>query len=120
MRLFGKLRRSGAASIGPHEAKRLLAQGAVLLDVREPAEWAAGHAPEAVHVPLGQLLAGKAAVPADRRVVTVCRSGARSSRAAKYLSGQAVHVVNLRGGMTAWAAAGLPVVDGKGRSGTIA
>ena len=43
------------ASIGPTEASSRVDGGAVLLDVREPAEWRAGHAPKARHIPLGDL-----------------------------------------------------------------
>ena len=63
---------------------------AVLLDVRENDEWAAGHAPGAVHV--------------------VCRSGARSARVTAYLTQAGWDAVNVDGGMQAWAAAGRPMV----------
>jgi rhodanese-related sulfurtransferase len=88
---------------------------AVLLDVREPQEWQAGHAPQANHIPLGRLESRLAELPRDRQVITVCRSGRRSALAAQQLVAHGYQAVNLTGGMTAWAAAGLPVITGKGR-----
>ncbi|MFF2009562.1 rhodanese-like domain-containing protein [Streptomyces sp. NPDC058195] len=95
---------------------------AVLLDVREKTEWQAGHAPEAVHAPLTGLAAG-AALPAaaqGRPLVVICRSGQRSQRAAKLLAERGADAVDVKGGMNAWAAAGFPVIDERGNSGSIA
>jgi rhodanese-related sulfurtransferase len=89
----------------------------VLVDVRERVEWNAGHAPEAVHLPLSRLMAG-ARLPgsaAGRPVVTVCRSGHRSRQAARLLAARGVDVVDVRGGMTAWERAGLPVTGRRAR-----
>src|SRR6185437_15226311 len=86
---------------------------AVLLDVRENDEWAAGHAPAAVHVPMGQVtqrLDEIAAALPDRPVRVVCRSGARSARVTAYLRQSGWDAVNVDGGMRAWAAAGRPMV----------
>jgi rhodanese-related sulfurtransferase len=90
-----------------------LSERAVLLDVRENDEWAAGHAPEAVHVPMGQVaqrLDELAGVFADRPVPVVCRSGGRSARVTAYLKQAGWDAVNVDGGMRAWAAAGRPMV----------
>lgn len=81
----------------------------VLIDVREDDEWAAGHAGQAVHLPLGDLPVRLGEVPRDARVHVVCRSGARSARAVAFLLEQGVDAVNVDGGMRAWAAAGLPM-----------
>jgi rhodanese-related sulfurtransferase len=89
----------------------------LLLDVREDDEWQAGHAPVAAHMPLSRL--DVSAVPTARPVIAVCRSGNRSGKAAAALAQAGVDVVNMAGGMTAWAAAGLPVVDADGRPGVI-
>jgi rhodanese-related sulfurtransferase len=86
---------------------------AVLLDVREDDEWAAGHAPEAVHVPMGQVaqrLEELATAFPDRLVHVVCRSGGRSARVTAYLKAAGWDAVNVEGGMRAWAAAGRPMV----------
>ena len=62
--LQGKHGGGDRGGIGPKEADALVRGGAVLLDVREPAEWQAGHVPGAFHVPLGQLEGRLAALPA--------------------------------------------------------
>ena len=88
----------------------------VLLDVREPDEWALGRAPQAVLIPLGELPTRLSEVPADRPVVVACRSGRRSARAVAFLNEQGIDAVNLAGGMLAWHRAGRPMVhDGVGR-----
>ncbi|GAA2933224.1 rhodanese-like domain-containing protein [Kitasatospora cinereorecta] len=95
---------------------------AVLLDVREAPEWKAGHAPGAVHAPLTALVAG-AALPAaaqGRPLVVICRSGQRSQRAAKLLAERGADARDVKGGMNAWVAAGHPIVDERGNSGSIA
>jgi rhodanese-related sulfurtransferase len=105
--------------VDPGRAAELLQRGeAVLLDVREPQEWVAGHAPQAAHLPLGLLTLE--AVPRGRPVIAVCRSGNRSGKAADALAAAGVPVHNLAGGMKAWAAAGLPVVTDDGEPGTVA
>ncbi|MGH3771816.1 MAG: rhodanese-like domain-containing protein [Pseudonocardiaceae bacterium] len=86
---------------------------AVLLDVRENDEWAAGHAPGAVHVPMGQVarrLDELATMFPERPVYVVCRSGGRSARVTAYLTQEGWDAVNVDGGMRAWAAAGRPMV----------
>ncbi|SEE28152.1 rhodanese-like domain-containing protein [Streptomyces sp. Ag109_O5-10] len=95
---------------------------AVLVDVREPYEWQAGHAPRAVHLPLSALAAG-AGLPdraQARPLVVICRSGNRSLRAVELLVARGSEAVDVIGGMRDWAQAGLPVVDGRGREGTVA
>ncbi|MGV8966418.1 MAG: rhodanese-like domain-containing protein [Cellulomonas sp.] len=83
--------------------------GTTLVDVREQNEWDAGHAPGAVHVPLGELIARVGELPAGRLLV-VCQLGGRSARATEWLNGAGYDAVNLSGGMVDWARAGLPVV----------
>lgn len=89
--------------------------GATLIDVREPDEWTAGHAPSALHIPLGDVVtrfddfAG-----ADAPVYVVCRVGGRSGQAVQYLVGRGVEAVNVTGGMQSWAAAGKPMVSENG------
>lgn len=89
---------------------------AYMLDVREPDEWAAGHAPGAHHLPMMDVPARLAEVPTDRDVVVVCRSGGRSGQVVSYLMGNGWdNVRNLDGGMTDWAAAGRPLVSEDGQ-----
>jgi rhodanese-related sulfurtransferase len=102
------------------EGRRLVDEGALLLDVREPMEWQAGHAPAAVHLPLGTLPHEVHQLPPGGRVVVVCRSGSRSASATRWLNAQGFDAVNLAGGMQAWAQAGLPVVDDRGAPGRVA
>lgn len=99
-------------------ARRLAAQGALLLDVREPDEWAAGHIDSAIHVPLGQL--DPTRFDPSRPIVAICRSGNRSGQAAAALADAGIDAHNLAGGMKAWADAGQDVVDADGRPGTVA
>lgn len=88
--------------------------GAWLLDVREPDEWAAGHAPQATHIPLGELSARANEVPQDQDVYVICRSGGRSGRAVQALTGAGWQAINVAGGMQDWAAAGKPMVTESG------
>jgi rhodanese-related sulfurtransferase len=103
----------------PEQARQLLDEGAILVDVREDAEWRAGHAPGARHIPLSRLPGRIKDLAPQRTVVTVCRSGHRSAAAAALLARQGRDVINLSGGMRAWARAGLPVVASGGRPGRV-
>lgn len=104
----------GGGSVGTTEAVRLInREKAVLVDVSEPAEYAAGHAGGARNVPLGQLEgANNKALPSNKALplVLVCPTGSRASRAAAVLkkAGYA-NVQTLAGGTAAWREANLPV-----------
>jgi rhodanese-related sulfurtransferase len=91
---------------------------AVLLDVREDDEWAAGHIAGAVHVPMmrvpQQLQFDPGPVTPDVPVVVVCKVGGRSAQASMYLLQQGHDVVNLDGGMLDWEDAGRPMVSENG------
>jgi rhodanese-related sulfurtransferase len=92
-----------------------VAETAHLIDVREDDEWRAGHAPEAVHLPMMQLPQRLAEVPPEGVVVIVCRSGHRSAEVVRFLSTQGFdNVRNLAGGMYGWVAAGRPLVSEDG------
>jgi rhodanese-related sulfurtransferase len=95
----------------------LVEAGAALLDVREPYEWNAGHAPAAVHVPMGQL--GLHNLPAGRPLLVVCHVGGRSAAVTDALMRVGVEAANVAGGMDAWARAGLPVVTDAGDPGQV-
>jgi rhodanese-related sulfurtransferase len=82
----------------------------VLLDVRENDEWAAGHAPDAVHVPMSELTGRLADVPEGAPLYVICRSGGRSERVTQYLNANGWEAVNVAGGMSVWAGLGLPLV----------
>lgn len=87
-----------------------LTAGATLLDVREPDEWGAGHAPDALHIPLGELAGRLSELPADSEVYVVCRGGGRSARATAYLNGNGWDAKNVEGGMKSWHTAGHDMV----------
>ncbi len=91
-----------------------LPAGMFLLDVREDDEWTAGHAPDAVHVRLGELGARVDELPRDREVYVICRSGARSAYAAQTLAVGGLNTINVADGMTGWAVAGRPMINENG------
>jgi rhodanese-related sulfurtransferase len=100
------------ASVSTADAVRLINQEkAVLIDVREPAEFASGHAAGARNVPLASLDGAKG-LPSNKSVplVVVCASGARSSRAVAQLRKAGYEKVHsLTGGTSAWREASLPI-----------
>ncbi|MCO4768387.1 MAG: hypothetical protein KDA24_00045 [Deltaproteobacteria bacterium] len=82
----------------------------ILLDVRQPREWAEGHLPRAVHIPLGALDDRLGELDLDRAIVTYCASGMRSIDASYVLKRHGVtDVRSLAGGIHAWQRAGSPV-----------
>lgn len=105
--------------VGPEAGRELVDAGATLIDVREPDEWQAGHAPDALFIPLGEVAARTGEIASDCRVVVICRVGGRSERAARFLIAQGFDAVNLAGGMRAWAASGLTVATDDGSPGTV-
>lgn len=104
----------GAMTDMPQVSVRDLDDDAVILDVREQDEWDAGHAPNAVHLPLSSLPARVAEVPRDRQVDVTCKAGGRSARAVAFLRDQGVDARNVEGGMMAWEAAGKKLVADQG------
>lgn len=111
-------RRSTAPEVSPADVVSL-PEGHVLLDVREDDEWAAGHAPDAHHLALSDLDPRALPPGVAGRVLCVCRSGGRSAKAVAVLRDSGVDAVNVRGGMSAWVSAGLPVVRDDGRPGIV-
>lgn len=108
---FFNKKQAGYGSAQPLEVSQKLEKDKPLvIDVREPSEYAQGHIKGSQLIPLGQLpgrlaeLGGK-----DREIITVCRSGGRSSQAANLLAAQGYIVTNMQGGMIGWQQAGLPV-----------
>ena len=117
MGLFSKLFGSPIPDIEATQAQTRLRGQPVpfLLDVRQPEEYQAGHIESARLIPLGELAARAAELPHDREVICVCHSGNRSSHATRQLIALGFQASNLRGGMIAWAQAGLPVTRGSAR-----
>ena len=102
-------------SVTPADAAAWLDAGkAILIDVREPHEFASGHVSQAKSVPLGRIEADirNVGVKEGQRVVVMCLSGGRSARACPVVASKfpGHEVFNLSGGITAWKGAGLPVV----------
>ncbi len=102
------------AQITSAEAAAALAAGAVLVDVREDDEWAAGHVDGAVHLPLGELAERLDELDRARDVVFACRVGARSDVAAAIAERAGFRAANLAGGLRSWEAEGLPLVPPDG------
>ena len=91
-----------------HQAKH--AEHLFVLDVRRPDEFAQGHVPGAVNVPLDELGARLSAVPRDKDVVIYCRTGRRSQLAADLLAANGyTRLSHLEGDMQAWLEKGRPV-----------
>ena len=105
--------RSQLAEISREELlARMRAGEAVVLDVRPPAEYAAGHLPDAVNVPPDELEARLADLPAGQPVVAYCRGPlcAYADTAVRALTAAGRPALRLVDGLPEWAAAGLPVV----------
>ncbi|NWG74939.1 MAG: rhodanese-like domain-containing protein, partial [Rubrivivax sp.] len=101
-----------ARQVCPTTTRRLLAEGALLVDVREPAEVerAAFDVPGAVAIPLSQLERRVAELPRDRQLVIACEVGERSLKATYFLMYHGyTQVANLEGGLLKWARKGFPV-----------
>ena len=94
------------------EAAERIAAGTPVVDVREPEEYREGHVPGATLIPLGSIAVRSDEVPSDGPVLIVCRSGARSLRAAEHLRGLGVDAINVAGGTMAWIGAGERVTVG--------
>jgi rhodanese-related sulfurtransferase len=107
-------RRASGPALDTLGATRLINDsGAIVLDVREPAEFAAGHLPNARNIPLGELDKRVGDLPKGKPVLVCCASGARSGKAISLLRQDGREAFNLSGGVAGWQQAGLPVVRKK-------
>ena len=86
----------------------------VLIDARSPSEYAEDHLPDAINIPLSQLLERSRSWSHRERIITVCaKGGGRSAQACNaFVKAGFDNVVNIEGGTLAWVAAGLPVNRG--------
>ena len=111
--MLGKGAAGGGGKVSTNDAVQLInREKAVLIDVSEPAEYAAGHAAGAKSVPFGQLEASTAALPKNKALplVVVCPTGSRAGRAVATLKKLGFENARaLAGGLEAWRAANLPV-----------
>ncbi|TFV56168.1 rhodanese-like domain-containing protein [Geodermatophilus sp. DF01-2] len=90
-------------------------EDAVVLDVREDDEWAAGHIDGATHIPMGEVPARLEDLPEGDPLYVTCRGGGRSARVAAWLNANGYDAVNVGGGMGGWEAAGRPMVSETGQ-----
>ena len=88
------------------------ADGATVVDVREPGEYVGGHVPGAVLMPMGQLPSRAGELDRHHPVYVICASGNRSRAMSDYLVRAGFDARSVDGGTAAWAASGRPVVTG--------
>lgn len=113
-RIFPRRAPTPLPAVDPVAAHELMReQRALLVDVREADEWTELRIPGAVHIPLGRLRERAAEIPRDRPVILQCQSGNRSAGATRALLDLGfTNVRNLEGGISDWAADGLPLERG--------
>jgi len=88
------------------------ADGALVIDVREPMEYLAGHVPGARLIPRGQLASRTSELPKDQRIFVICASGNRSLAMTDLLQRLGFDAVSVAGGTSGWAADGRPIATG--------
>ena len=88
------------------------ATGAQVVDVREPAEYVAGHVPGAASIPLGQLPNRLAEIDRSKPVFVVCQAGGRSAAMTDVLLHHGFDAHTVTGGTAAWTKAGRAVDTG--------
>lgn len=89
-----------------------LGTDAMIIDVREPDEFAAARIDAATNIPLGSLPDRLEGLPRGHTVYVMCLSGGRSARATAFLRDAGIDAVDLEGGITRWYQAGFPVQSG--------
>lgn len=82
---------------------------AVVIDVRETDEYATGHVPGAVNLPLSTINENLASVPQDTPVYVICQAGGRSAKATELFTGLGLDATNVTGGTQAWIDEQLPL-----------
>ena len=101
-----------AREVGLEAFAAAWADGAVVVDVREPDEYVAGHVPGARLMPLRSVLARCGELPADGPVYVICASGNRSRTATDWLGSRGIDAYSVSGGTLGWARGGRPVAAG--------
>ncbi|MEC7828053.1 MAG: rhodanese-like domain-containing protein [Actinomycetota bacterium] len=89
-------------AISVDELAGQIANGAVVVDVREQSEWDEGRVEGSRLIPLGEVIARVSEIPREGTVYVICRSGVRSADACSYLRTQGIDAVNVTGGILAW------------------
>jgi rhodanese-related sulfurtransferase len=115
--MFSNIFGASVPQITPEQAMARLQEDPkpMLLDVRQPEEFQAEHIAGARLIPLGDLPAKMSDLPRDREILVICASGSRSGVATRQLTTAGFQVKNIRGGMSNWSRAGLPIQHGTGR-----
>jgi rhodanese-related sulfurtransferase len=116
MSFLRNLMGGGVPSVGVKQAAELQGEdvGALIIDVREPNEYAQLRAKGAVLLPLGRLNGRVKDLPRDRELLMMCRTGGRSANASQFLAANGFeNVTNVSGGIMAWHKAGLPTSSGE-------
>jgi rhodanese-related sulfurtransferase len=99
-----------ALEVAPAAVQRALeGGGAQVVDVREPYEREAGYVAGTRHVELERLASQAETIDRDRSVIFLCRIGSRSGMATQAFRASGYDAYNMRGGITAWVEAGLPI-----------
>ena len=94
------------------EFARRREQGAPVIDVRELDEYQQAHVPGATLIPLATVPDRLGDVPPERDVLVICKTGARSMRAAEFLAANGISATNVAGGTVAWIDSGRPIAEG--------
>jgi rhodanese-related sulfurtransferase len=111
-----RARATAFAAVSPQDLIRLQNQGALVLDIRKPDEFAAGHISGARHLPSDQILTAKDHLKKhkDKPVVVYCATGSLGAAAVRQLNEQGfTKTFNLRGGLAGWRTDNLPVATQK-------
>ena len=106
----------GVPSVDVKQAHEMQGEdaGALIIDVREPNEYAQIRAKGAVLLPLGRLNNRVKDLPRNREILLMCRTGGRSQNATQFLAATGFETVtNVSGGIVAWYNAGLPTTSGE-------
>ncbi len=114
MDMFSRIFGSPVPALNPQELSEKLksATPPLIVDVREPEEYQAGHIAQSKLIPLGELSRNLNKLPKDKEIICVCASGSRSSAGTKQLVNAGYKAINMNGGMYTWLRAGLPVKKG--------
>lgn len=114
--VFTELRRqaAGLVNIEPAEAVKLINAGSAVIDLRTGDAFASGHIVNAKNIPFDELQANTGKVEKLKSIIAVCQAGVTSLKAVDLLRKQGIEsVYSLKGGMTAWSQASLPVVTAR-------
>jgi rhodanese-related sulfurtransferase len=95
--------------VSREEARKMVDEGAQLVDVRADHEWEAGRIAGATHIPLPELPKRTGEIDQDRPVVIYCRGGNRSSMAASALGEAGFDAVKMSEGIVGWSESDLPM-----------